>query len=289
MNTVTPADQRSRNTQLVRDLYQSLYREHRLDQAGTYFHPEYTEHDPLAAPGPDGPARHWRLMTGRFPELRAGIDHLVADTDRVMVFATWTGQAVTGERFRLHTAELYRIEDDRIAEHWNVVDRAVLAEHGVPGLDGDGVQPPAPGPYLPYAGTERANAELVLGAYREVFSEHRLDLAERYYHQDYRHHNVRTAAVPNGLDAFKVFFADNIAAFPDLTTTVDHLVAEGDRVMVFVTWRGTLTGAWSGGGPSGGQLTMRTCDQFRIENGKVAEHWEIVDYLALARAGLPTP
>ncbi|MEU2428131.1 ester cyclase family protein [Streptomyces sp. NPDC007861] len=289
MTTVTPAGQRARNAELVRKLYDVLYREHRFDEAGRLFHGTYTDHDPLIPPGILGPVRRFRTMAGDFPGLSAGIDHLVADNDRVMAFVTWSGRTREGEDFRMHTAELYRTEDGRIAEHWNVVDRSVLAQHGVKGLEGDGTQPSAPGLAGPHTDTERANAELVLGAYREVFSEHRLDLADRYYRQDYRHHNMRTDQVPDGLEAFKAFFADNIAAFPDLVTTVDHIVAADDRVMVFVTWTGSLTGAWSGGGPSGLPLRMRTCDQFRIEDGKVAEHWEVVDYLALRQAGLPTP
>lgn len=279
MTTVSPAGQRTRNAELVRELYGTLYREHRFEEAGRFFHADFTEHDPM----------DWKTPDREFPELSAEIDHLVADNDRVMLFATWAGRTRAGAEFRLHTAELYRLRDGRVAEHWNVVDRDVLAAHGVDGGPEQSGQPAAPGLHGPHSDTERANAELVLGAYRDVFSAHRLDLAERYYHQDYRHHNMRTDAVPDGLDAFKAFFADNIAAFPDLVTTVDHIVAADDRVMVFVTWTGTLTGAWSGGGPSGLPLEMRTCDQFRIENGKVAEHWEVVDYLALGRAGLPTP
>ncbi|MEU7023879.1 ester cyclase family protein [Streptomyces sp. NPDC046203] len=289
MTTVTPAGQRARNAALVRELYDTLYHRYRFDKAGRLFHGGYTDHDPLVEPGVLGPARRFRALADAVPGVCAGIDHLVADNDRVMLFATWTGRTRQGAEFRMHTAELYRTEDGRIAEHWNVADRAVLAGLGVTGLDGNATQPAGPRLVGPHTDTERANAELVLGAYREVFSEHRLDAADRYYHHDYRHHNMRTDQVPDGLDAFKAFFADNIAAFPDLVTSVDHIVADGDRVMVFVTWTGTLTGAWSGGGPSGLPLKMRTCDQFRIEAGKVAEHWEVVDYLALERAGLPTP
>ncbi|MFI5874586.1 ester cyclase [Streptomyces sp. NPDC051445] len=289
MTTVSPAGQRERNAELVGALYDVLYREHRFEEAGRFLHPDLVDHDPSAGRGTDRLVGHFRTLTGHFPGLRADIDHLVADHDRVMLFVTWTGRTRSGEDVRLHTAELYRTHDGRIAEHWNVTDRDVLAAHGVDGLEGDGEQPSAPGLHGPHSETEKANADLVLGAYREVFSEHKLDRADAYYHHDYRHHNMRTAAVPDGLEAFKAFFADNIAAFPDLVTTVDHIVAAGDRVMVFVTWTGTLTGAWSGGGPSDRPLRMRTCDQFRIEDGKVAEHWEVVDYLALRRAGLPTP
>ncbi|WP_053912981.1 ester cyclase family protein [Streptomyces sp. TP-A0875] len=279
MTTVTPAGQRARNAELVRELYGALYRERRFEETDRFFHADWVEHDPEGR----------RTRDREFPELRADIDHLVADNDRVMLFARWTGRTRSGADIRLHTAELYRLRDGRVAEHWNVVDRDVLAALGVDFGPEQPRQPAAPGLHGPHTDIERANAELVLGAYRDVFSRHRLDLAGRYYHQDYRHHNMRADAVPDGLDAFKAFFADNIAAFPDLVTTVDHIVAVDDRVMVFVTWTGTLTGAWSGGGPSGLPLRMRTCDQFRIERGKVAEHWEVVDYLDLGRAGLPTP
>ncbi|MGA4850145.1 FAD-dependent oxidoreductase [Streptomyces sp. G5(2025)] len=242
MTTVIPAGQRTRNAELVRELYGTLHRERRLEEADRFFHADCVEHDPAAG---------WRTSDRAFPELRADIDHLVADNDRVMLFATWTGRTRSGAELRLHTAELYRLRDGRVAEHWNVADRDVLAAHGVEYGPEQSGQPAAPGLHGPHSDTERANADLVLGAYRDVFSEHRLELAERYYHQDYRHHNMRTDAVPDGLDAFKAFFADNIAAFPDLVTTVDHIVAADDRVMVFVTWTGTLTGAWSGAAPPG--------------------------------------
>ncbi|GAA3001639.1 hypothetical protein GCM10020229_12300 [Kitasatospora albolonga] len=283
MTTERRTDAPAGNERTVRELYRVLHGEHQLDRTEEFFHPGYTDHDALLGGGTENFRRHWKDLTTRHPGLAATVDHLVAGPDRVMLFATWRSPG----GFLLHTAELYRLADGRVAEHWNVVDRAALAAQGTgPAEPG---QPASPGLHGPHTEAERANAQLVLDAYREVFSEHRLELAERYYHPDYKHHNVRTDAVPDGLEAFKAFFADNIAAFPDLLTDVDHVVASGDRVMVFVTWRGTLTGAWSGGGPSDARLEMRTCDQFRIERGKVAEHWEVVDYLALQEAGLPTP
>ncbi|MFD4173224.1 ester cyclase family protein [Streptomyces anulatus] len=288
MTIPIPTESRARNAGLVRGLYDVLYRRHRPDEAGRLFHDAHVDHDPRVGPGPSGPLRHWESMRAAFPGLRARIGRLVADEDRVMLFAAWTGRTPAGDPFELHTAELYRIAEGRIAEHWNVTDRDVLAGH-VPDVPDALVGPEPAVLHGLHSEDERANAAVVLDAYRVVFSEHRLDLADRYYHRDYRHHNARTDRVPDGLEAFTAFFADNLAAFPDLAVTVEHVVAAGDRVMVFVTWTGTLTGAWSGGGPSGLPLVMRTCDHFRLEDGKVSEHWEVVDYLPVRRAGLPTP
>ncbi len=256
------------------------------DESARLFHPDYVEHDPLAAVASGGLVGHWRALAARAGGLAGSVDEIVCDNDRVMAMATWRGAKLDGKG-ALHTAELFRLADGRVAEHWDVVDQDVLASLGV--TPTERAQPSRPGVRGQHTPAERANAALVLGAYDEVFTQHQLSAADRYYHQDYRHHNLRTDVVPDGLEAFKAFFADNIAAFPDLATDVDHLVCRGDRVMAFVTWRGTLTGRWSGGGPSGRPLTMRTCDQFRVVDGKVAEHWEVVDYWSLRQAGLPTP
>ncbi|MEU3462732.1 ester cyclase family protein [Streptomyces sp. NPDC006733] len=274
------------NAEVVRELFEEILAGHRFDEAAERIHPDYVEHDPLITSSGGGLVGFWRRIAAEFEDLAVEVENLVPDNDRVMLFVTWRGTRA-GAAQVLHTAELFRLESGRVAEHWDVVDQSVLVPLGIGPAEGG--QPAGPGLVGPHTDLEEANAALVLGAYRQVFTEHRLDLAETYYHQNYAHHNLKTDQVPAGLDAFKAYFADNIAAFPDLATTVEHIVADGDRVMVFVVWRGTLTGAWSGGGPSDQVLEMRTCDQFRIAGGKVAEHWEVVDYLALEQAGLPTP
>ena len=51
----------------------------------------------------------------------------------------------------------------------------------------------------------------------------------------------------------------------------------------FTTWPGmrmTLTGdGWLGIAPSDQELTMRSLDFWRCENGKIRENWVLVDFL----------
>ncbi|WP_405577207.1 ester cyclase [Streptomyces sp. NBC_01190] len=271
---------------------------HRPDRLAAHYEERYREHDPRIGPGGRAGARaFWTDLLRGFPDLSLQVDLMLTDQDRVMAFLTWRGTRAgpyggvdgDGRRLELRTSELFRLgADGRIAEHWAVVDYSVLSEFGV--LPRGAAVPAAlAGPTLagPHGRTERANIEVVLGAYREVMSGHRLERADAYYARDYLNHNAQMPAVPNGVAAFKEYFAGNFAAFPDLTVSVEHLVAAGDLVMVFAVWRGHFTGVSRGRRPTGKRLEMRTSDQFRIAGGKVVEHWEVVDYSGLQNAGIP--
>ena len=62
-------------------------------------------------------------------------------------------------------------------------------------------------------------------------------------------------------------------AFPDLVTTVEDVLADGDRVAVRGTDRGTHLGAFLGYPPTGRQVTTTWIEIFRLEAGKAVEGW----------------
>jgi len=86
-------------------------------------------------------------------------------------------------------------------------------------------------------------------------------------------------APPGGRDSLKQWWAGQIAVIPDLTTTVEQILGSGDKVAVFRTVRGTIKNDIPAYGikASGQQLMLRASDIFRVENGKIAEHWEVTD------------
>jgi len=90
-----------------------------------------------------------------------------------------------------------------------------------------------------------------------------------------------TAPTPRqaGRDSLKQWWAGQIAVIPDLTTTVEQILGSGDKVAVFRTVRGTIKNDIPAYGikASGQQLMLRASDIFRVENGKIAEHWEVTD------------
>ena len=79
------------------------------------------------------------------------------------------------------------------------------------------------------------------------------------------------------VDTFEETFSEARAAFPDLSVTVENVVAEGDRVATRVIMRGTHQGEFQGISPTGKRVEVRAMDMFRISDGKIVEHWGHAD------------
>lgn len=76
-----------------------------------------------------------------------------------------------------------------------------------------------------------------------------------------------------GLEGVKQSFAIFYNATPDGYHTIDDIIAEGDKVVVRITARGTHTGDLFGIPPTGKQLTMTGIAIYRIADGKIVERW----------------
>ena len=93
--------------------------------------------------------------------------------------------------------------------------------------------------------------------------------------EDYIQHNH----LGNGREPVKKMVASLHKAFADLAVTTDDVVAEGDRVVARVTITGTHKGRFLGVEPTGKAITIRSIDIWRIEDGRLKEHWDVVDRL----------
>lgn len=71
------------------------------------------------------------------------------------------------------------------------------------------------------------------------------------------------------------------SVFPDVTATIDDIVVEADKVVARVTWTGTHKGELFGVPATNKKVTWTGTDWWRIENGKLAEHWDVVDWASL--------
>lgn len=71
------------------------------------------------------------------------------------------------------------------------------------------------------------------------------------------------------------------AAFNDLHRTVEDLIAEGDKVVVRITARGTHTGPFQGFVPTGKLTKISGIAIRRIVDDKIVEEWVVNDQLGL--------
>lgn len=94
-------------------------------------------------------------------------------------------------------------------------------------------------------------------------------------------HEELPPPLPQSAEGVKQMFAAMHAAFSGFRMNVEAVLAEGDRVAVRATMTGTHTGEFMGAPPTGNAVSVPLVDWFRIENGRVAEHWGVLDTGAL--------
>jgi predicted SnoaL-like aldol condensation-catalyzing enzyme len=113
-----------------------------------------------------------------------------------------------------------------------------------------------------------ANKKLAFDFWREVLEAGHLDLADKYLAPTYIQHNPN---VPTGLEGFKQFFG-RFAKPQDIQPTIKRqvvaIIAEGDLVnMSFVQ-------EYPDPADASKKYTTTWFDTFRIQNGKIVEHWD---------------
>ena len=91
------------------------------------------------------------------------------------------------------------------------------------------------------------------------------------------------AVSTRGRDGFRQYMMTVRTAFPDFHNTVEELIAEGDKVVARLTYRGTHRGQLFGFAPTGKAVTYSGVAVFHIERGKIVEGWVLGDTVGLMR------
>jgi steroid delta-isomerase-like uncharacterized protein len=126
--------------------------------------------------------------------------------------------------------------------------------------------------------TPEKNKEVVELLYNMVFRGHDFSRLDEIMRDDYIQHNEDVAG---GKEGFKQFFEQTFKSIPDFSYTMKKIVADGDIVMMYSTTTGTHTGEWIDNPATGNKLNFDVVDIFRIQDGKIAEHWDVADTLKL--------
>jgi steroid delta-isomerase-like uncharacterized protein len=90
-------------------------------------------------------------------------------------------------------------------------------------------------------------------------------------------------------EGVKRLFAALRQAFPDLRAKIHDQLSEKDRVATRKTFRGTHRGEFLGIAPTGRSVSFDVIDVVRIADGRIAEHWNVVDLMGLLQQIGPRP
>lgn len=114
------------------------------------------------------------------------------------------------------------------------------------------------------ADTQQAemNKKTVLEFYEKELNQKDFEAASRYFGPRYTQHNPNAADGPEGFKAFLQFLREK---FPNSHSEIKRAFADGDYVILHVH-------AVREPGTRG----VAIVDIFKLENGKIVEHWDVV-------------
>ena len=108
-----------------------------------------------------------------------------------------------------------------------------------------------------------ANKQTVVDFLDTVFNQHDVDrgIAE-FMGQTYTQHNP---GVADGIEAFRAFFKPFFEERPDSTFEIKRVFGESDYITVHAHWK-----------EHADDIGTAVMDIFRLENGRVVEHWDVM-------------
>lgn len=119
-------------------------------------------------------------------------------------------------------------------------------------------------------------------AWRFLTAFHRGDVAlEELYTPDYIHHNdAFYPGLQPGLPAFKEALHARAGGISDYAVEIEQLIAEGDKVVARFVLTGRHSGVFQGVPATGRTVRVTATDIYRFEDGRIAEGWAMMDFLA---------
>ncbi len=102
-----------------------------LALAPDYLHVDYIQHNPKIPGGLDGFVAYFTELNAQLNQMNAtiegDIEHIIAEDEHVMVVIAYKIDGPIEVRFR--AADLFRVADGKIAEHWDVREGETLRDH----------------------------------------------------------------------------------------------------------------------------------------------------------------
>jgi steroid delta-isomerase-like uncharacterized protein len=124
------------------------------------------------------------------------------------------------------------------------------------------------------------NVVLVRRFVDEAQTQHNLAAIDEFMAVDFVDHSA-PPGLPCDREGVKMQFSMFFAALPDLQAIIHDQVADSDKVVTRKTLRGTHLGPWMGIPPTGKVLNIEVIDVLRVRDGKITDHWNLVDRLGL--------
>jgi steroid delta-isomerase-like uncharacterized protein len=262
------------NKAIVRHFIEEAMGRGRMSAVDECLAPDFVDHNAPAGLPTDrnSPKIQFTNLRTAFPDLEVIIHDEFAEGDKVVVCKTlrgthrghFMGVAPTGKTIAFETINILRLVDGKIVEHWNMIDHPTLMRQ----LKESPRMTPA------------ENKAIVRTFVEQAQSQGRLSAIDEYLAADFVDHNA-PAGLPTDREGVRMQFTGLLTAFPDLKAIIHDQIAEGEKVVTRKSLRGTHRGDFLGIAPTGKAVSLEVIDILRLVDGKIVEHWNVVDLLGL--------
>ena len=121
------------------------------------------------------------------------------------------------------------------------------------------------------------NKALARQLIEEILNQRDMSVIDKIFSPDFVENEELPPGIPPGREAPRLMFSMLHNAFPDFKATIEQLIAEGDKVVLLMTWTGTQDGEFLGIPPTGKRISINVIDIIRVADGTIVEHWGVMD------------
>jgi predicted SnoaL-like aldol condensation-catalyzing enzyme/predicted ester cyclase len=267
----TPAQ----NKELVSEAFDTLFNKRDYAAAERYWSPNYIQHSAHIGPGREG---LFTLIKNLPATLRWTHGVILAEEDFVVVHSRYSGHGLPAPWI---VADIVRMENGALAEHWDVIQDEASKEQSKSGLPMFGSSFPKPGSAAAAPLTTATARSIVSPLYQALNQPAKKDVAAllaKACDPDYRsfHTNEDSLSLAELAGVFKMIGA----SVPDLRWTIEDIQTHGDQIVVRGRATGTPTGELWGARPTGKSFNTMAIDIFTVKKGKLASCYHVENWMA---------
>jgi predicted SnoaL-like aldol condensation-catalyzing enzyme/ketosteroid isomerase-like protein len=267
------------NKEIALKAFDTLFNKRDYAKAAEFWSENYIQHSAHIEPGRDG---LFNLVRSVPDTLRYENALIVAEGDYVMLHGRFSGR---GQEPAWIVVDIVRMEDGRLAEHWDVIQDEATREESKSGLPmfGTSFAEPNDQPAAATAASSLTVEEarrIVAPLYDALNQPGTKDVAAllaEATNPDYRsyHTNEDWLTRDQLADVFKMIGA----AVPDLRWTIEDIRTFDDQIVVRGEASGTPTGELFGAKPTGKSFKTMALDLFTVKDGKLASAYHVENWM----------
>jgi len=274
------------NKALVLQAFDTLFNKRDYEAAARFWSDTYIQHSAHIEPGREG---LFDLIRSAPDTLRYEPGIVLAEGDYVILHGRFTGEGRPVARI---AADVVRIEDGRLAEHWDVLQDEATKAQSLSGLPMFGTSFTKPDHQSTAAGTNsplgveeaRRIVAPLYDALNQLAKKDVPKLLAKATDPDYRSYHTNEDWLTR--DQLAEVFRNIGLSVPDLHWTIKDIQTLGNQIVVRGEVTGTPTGEFYGAKPTGKSFKTMAIDLFTVKNGKLASAYHVENWMtALQQIG----